>query len=302
MRDKIIFALGIILGAPLAATAQDCEPVIIDTDTALIIQAGAIEPGGQATRELSVSIRNEASGANNGTPCSATLRLARTGPVPSPDFPPYSVFGPGNQQVEILPDPGSGGTVQSDVNISAVTTDPTGRLISLRFTVPTEWGVRAGTYTDQLELLLLDETGAIADRSALTNSIVIPPAVSVRLVGAVLGDGTSGPAQIDLGNLSRSSETRSNPFGARVFSTAPYSIEFSSNNLGYLRHEAGEETIAYRLYYDGGLVNLGGNTEIGYPDHTGRDGSTRSMSIVVPPVVALAGNYSDRITITVTTL
>jgi len=171
-----------------------------------------------------------------------------------------------------------------------------------QITVPTEWGLQAGIFTDELQLSLIDQSGNIVDRSTLTVTILIPPTVSLRLVGAVVGGEGSGPAQVDLGYLSSSKETRSDRFGALIFSTAPYAVRFNSANLGNLLHEQTHEKVPYRLYFDGILVDLAGVNEFSYPTRAPKSGDTRPMSIVVPPVVALAGRYSDRITVTVTAL
>ncbi|WP_300379046.1 hypothetical protein [Henriciella sp.] len=310
MRNTIFIALISMLAFPATANAQDCRPAFSDGDQSLSLNGDSIEPGGRATENFTVRILNEARTETRqddrrgfpGQRCEARLRIARIGALPGPDFPPYSLRTPRNRQIEVLPDAASGGTTDSDVPIANVPAGPEGRAVPVRLSVPTEWGLRAGTYTEQLELLLIDDAGNIADRSSLTLTIIIPPASSLRLVGAVVGSGDSGPAQIDLGNLSSTTETRSNPFAARIFSTAPYSVEFSSANMGSLLHEQGSEQIPYRLFFDGTEVDLAGTYEIAFPEHTSQAGDRRAMRIVVPPVVALAGSYSDRITMTVTAM
>ena len=142
----------------------------------------------------------------------------------------------------------------------------------------------------------------MVDRATLTLTIVIPSAVSLRLVGAVVGGEGSGPAQVDLGNLSTSTETHADRFGARILSTAPYVVSLSSVNRGYLLHEHGREQVPYRLYFDGNLVDLAGSNEFPYFSHTPKAGDQHPISVVVPPVVAIAGRYSDRVTVTVTAI
>jgi hypothetical protein len=310
------FAAPIALSViPATAHAADCQPAFIDGDQAVIIDGVEIEPGGRATQTFQVRVQNEAgpgggapggssgmSGPPGGGPCEATIRISRVGAARDPDFPAYALSAPGNQQIEILPDIASGGTTDSDVRIANAPPGPQGRDVPFQIAVPTEWGLGAGTFTEQLQLSLIDKNGDIADRSTLTVTIVIPSAASLRLVGAVVGGQGSGPAQVDLGNLSSSSETHSQPFGALIFSTAPYAVRFGSANLGNLLHEQKREQIPYRLFFDGALVDLAGANEFFYPLRTPKSGDRRPMSIVVPPVAALAGRYSDRITVTVTAL
>lgn len=310
MRYSSLIALICMLAAPAYAHDRDCRPVFATADQAVIINRTSIEPGGKSTQDFQVQIQNEAedrrdddddgsSEAARSERCEAAIRIVRIGPVPAPDFPPYGIRAAGNRSIEILPDPYSGRTPDSDVEIANVPPGPQGRTVQFQISVPTDWSLRAGTYTEQLQLLLIDERGKVRDQSTLTTTIIIPTAVSLRLVGAVVGGKSHGPAQIDLGNLSNTSETRSDRFGARIFSTSPYTVQFSSVNLGNLLHEHGGEEIPYRLYFDGSLIDLGRATEIPYPSRPPESGDNRAMSIVVPPVTALAGRYSDRITITV---
>lgn len=312
MRYSTTIAAISLLAIPAAAGAADCQPAFVDGDHSVIIDGVEIEPGGRATDDVQIRVRNaagpgsaEPGGApgipvtTDGAACEATIRIARIGASPDPDFPDYTLRAPGNRRIEILPDPASGGTADSDLIIANAPPGPQGRAVPIQIGVSTEWGARAGTYIEQLELSLIDRNGTVVARTPLTITIVIPSAVSLRLVGAVIGDGTSAPAQVDLGNLSSARETRSERFGALIFSTAPYIVRFNSANQGNLLHERGGEQVPYRLFFDGALVDLAGASEFPYLNHTLRGGDRRPMSIVVPPVVTTAGRYSDRITVTV---
>lgn len=311
MRCSILVAPIFLLAIPAIANAAECEPVFVGGDQSVIIDGVDIEPGGSATRDFQIRVRNAAgppgggpdmSGPMGAGPCETIIRVARVGPSPGPDFPSYSLRAPGNRQIEILADPTAGGTADSDVVIANAPPGPQGRAVPFQLGVSTEWGLRAGTYVDQLELVLIDPSGRVVDRSTFTITIIIPSAVSLRLVGAVVGGGVGGPAQVNLGSLSSTEETRSERFGALIFSTAPYSVRFSSANRGNMLHEQGREQVPYRLFFDGMLVDLAGANEFPYLDRSAKGGDRRPMSIVVPPVVALAGRYSDRVTVTVTAM
>lgn len=293
---------------PSLARAADCQPVLLGGDVSVVINGVDIESGGRATENFQVRVQNKAgtggaggAGPGGSPPCQATIRLARINPASDPDFPPYSISAPGNRNIEILPDLTEGGSADSDVIIANAPPGPQGRAVPFRLTLATDWGLRAGTYTEQLRISLIDESGNIVDTGTLTITIVIPATVSIRFVGAVVG-GTAGAARIDLGNLSSSQETRSDPFGALIFSTSPYLVSFSSLNLGNLLHEQTSQRIPYRLFFDGNEVDLAGVNEFPYFSRTPRGGDRRPMSIVVPPVVAPAGRYADRITATVTAM
>lgn len=311
MRYSTLIASISLLAISGTANAATCQPAFLNGDLSLVIDGIEIEAGGQATRDFQIRVQNAAgphggppgiAGAIDAQPCEARIRIARLIASLDPDAPPYWLRAPGNGRIEVLPNPASGGTTDSDVVVANAPPGPQGRAVPFQIGVPTEWGLPAGTYVEQLQLLLIDSTGNVTDRSRLTITINIPPAVSLRLVGAVVGGEGRGPAQVDLGSLSSTTETRSQRFGARIFSTAPYGVRFSSINLGNLLHEQGREKIPYRLYFDGTLVNLEGANEFPYLQHTPKAGDLRPLRIVVPPVVAGAGRYSDRVTITVTAM
>lgn len=306
MRYATLIVSAIILAAPTALHAAECTPVFVSGDQSVTINGIDIEPFGTVREMFQIRVRNDAGssgakGAGGSPPCPATIRVSRLSPPSDPDFPPYTLRAPGNQMIDILPDESSGATTDSDVDIANAPPGTPGRNVPFHLELPTEWGLRAGTYTEQLRLTLFDETGAITDRSTLTITIVIPVTVSIRLIGAV-GGGVDGPARVDLGELSKTTETRSDPFGALIFSTAPYVVNFDSDNLGNLMLEGGSERIPYELSFDGAPVNLSGANEFPYPTPTPKTGRIEPLSIVVQPVVAPAGRYSDRVTVTVTAM
>ena len=287
-----------------ANAADHCQPAFAVDHQTLTIHASEIEAGGRATQDFRVRIQDVGGSSEQSDDmiCRAAIRLARMNAALEPEFPPYLVYTQGNSRLEILSDAASGSTASSDVIIADAPPAPQDLSIPFQIAVPTEWGLKAGTYSEQLQMLLVDENGNVADRSTLTVTIVIPPAVSLRLVGAVVGASGRGSAQIDLGTLSSSRETFSQRFGARIFSTAPYLVRFDSANLGQLLHEHGRQQIPYRLFFDGVSVDLAKGSVIPFPDRTPATGDSRPMRIVVPPVTALAGRYSDRITLSITAM
>lgn len=305
MRYLTLIAPFALLALPSVAAGADCTPVFLNGDVAVTIDGVEIEPNGRARDTFQVRVQNSSDSASNpggagSLPCGATIRVARIG-NPNPDFPPYVLSAQGNRQIEILPDPAASGTADSDINIANAPPGTRGAAVPFRLVVGTEWGLRAGTYVEQLQLSLYDETGNLVDQKTSTITIIIPSAISVRIVGAVVGDGEIGPAMVDLGNLSSTIETRSQPFAARILSTSPYAMSFSSINLGNLLHEQASEEVPYKLFFEGNRVDLAGANEFPYPYPTPQAGDTRPLSIVVSPVVTLAGRYSDRITVLVTT-
>src|SRR3546814_10785655 len=82
-------------------------------------------------------------------PCGATIRIARVGASSNPDSPPYRLSAPGNGQIEILPDPASGGSADSDVVIANAPSGAQGRNVPFQIRVP-----RSEEHTSELPSLM----------------------------------------------------------------------------------------------------------------------------------------------------
>jgi hypothetical protein len=218
MRNSILFASAALAALPGAAQAA-CDPGFRTNAQSVNIVGVDIEPNGVASATLGLNVRNKDESSERS--CPAVIRASRVGASADPNFPPFSLLGPGRQIVEILPDPSAGGSTASDVNLTNAPSGPQGMDVPFEFRVPTEWGLRAGTYTEQLQFSLYDVGGILKDTATVTVSITIPRAVSLMLVGAVMGTGGGGPARVDMGTLSSTTETRSPDFAARIFSTGP---------------------------------------------------------------------------------
>ena len=304
MRQAIFFAVPALMLSTTAA-ARDCNPAFADRSQSVTIRA--VEIDARAVAVDTAQLRVVDSGAERdggapdergGGPCAASLRVSRVDGTAHTGFPDYLLRAPGNPDVEILATNSQGKTARSDIRLANLPSGSQGRAVPLQFVVPTEWGLKAGTHSEQLLVSLYDEDGALRDETIVNLTIAIPPAVSVRIVGAV-GAGSPGGARIDLGDLSPTAERRSQPFAARILSTTPYGVSFRSDNLGALAHVNGRGRILYRLYYNGRLVDLGGANFFPEASHTSAAGDHRRLQVVVPPIAAEAGIYRDRVTILV---
>ena len=101
---------------------------------------------------------------------------------------------------------------------------------------------------------------------------------------------------VDFGALMKGQE-KSLDFS--VAANTPYSIDLLSENAGELRHEFTPNGIAYELRMDGQLVHPAAGTET-----TILQGSTSSQHrldfmIRTDTALALAGKYSDRLTLVI---
>lgn len=289
MRYLLPMLFGAMALAPVPAVA--CEPSLEPGPTSVAFAGISIGAGLSSEESLPVTVRN-----TGDTPCSLVLRVSRG--LASVDFsmPPYLLLGPVGE-VEIVPFAETAGTTRGDiaVNVAAQST----RMVPLVFRVPTGWGMRSGHYADQLWLSLVGADGSEVDDRQISLAINIPSAAALRLFGAA---GVAGPARIDLGRLSSTQETRSAPFALRIWSTAPYNVSFRSENSGYLVHGNGVDRIPYRLMMDAAEIDLAAARPYYFPDHTSATGDIYPLLVTVQPVRAIAGDYGDRVTVSVTAL
>ncbi len=289
MRNLILACVGLV-AAPSVASA-DCQPALGPGSSS--VNFAGLSIGTQRFHEVPLSVVVSNSGSD---PCSLVLRVSRTLAGSTTPLPPYGLLGPAGQ-VEIIPFGSSAGTTQSDivVNVAAQST----RTIPLAFRLPTGWGLQSGIYSDQLQVALISDGNQQIDSRNIAVTIDIPAAATLRLYGA--GGGT-GPNRIHLPALSSSRETRSDPFALRVWSTSPYDISFVSDNQGNLIHDNGVDRIPYQLTMGGNDVDLAAAGPFHFGSHTSAAGDVHRLVVRVAPVRALAGEYSDRVTVTVTAL
>ncbi|MBC2778761.1 hypothetical protein [Parasphingopyxis marina] len=289
MRPFTLLAAGALL-ASTPALANDCSPEFVNSTETVNVASIEIGVGSFARENFNIRVRNDGNGQ-----CSATIRFTRLGGSAAPGSPSYTLRS-GPTTLEILGE-GSTPTIDSDLLIPNAPGGTQGRAVPFQLTLPSEWGMRSGLYSEQIELALLDPSGTEVDTMLLTINVRIPQAVAIRVVGAT---GTNDLTRINLGNLSSTAATRSDPFGVRVWSTSGYLVSFASENNGQLAHEGNLDQIDYELYFDGQNVNLAGGDSFLFADFTPSLGRVHPLRARVGPVTARAGHYEDRVTITVT--
>jgi hypothetical protein len=289
MRRISLFLIACSGAFATPALAGDCRPEFVEsTET---VNFSSVEIGvGQFSREnFAVHVRNTGDGD-----CSATIRVRRVG-APLPDAPRYTLQS-GATVFEILAE-GAAPTAHSDLPVPNAPTDDRGANVGFQLTLPTEWGLQSGFYGEQVELALLDPAGIEVDTLTLALNIDIPRSVALRVVGAT---GDTSVARIHLGTLSSTAPTTSDPFGVRIWSTSGYRVSVSSENRGQLVHASNLDRLPYELDFDQRKVNLEGADSFFYPQHTPSLGRLHPLRVMVGPVNARAGDYADRVTVTVT--
>lgn len=292
MRAYLGFLVGAATCLPVAAHAA-CEPVFPEGSTTVtLVPAPAFEQS-QLEERFFVRVSN-----NGDETCTLRLVVGRDIAASDARFPSFSLAGPNGNIPVVEPLGAVGSGIASTISVGP------GGQVSVPYDVYLDvgWGSEAGTYDQQLVFQLVEpETQGEIARQLTRLSLEIPPMARVRFAGA---SGARGPVRIDMGELSPTAPTTSPPFAFRVLSTSAYRMELSSENRGALLRIGGSERIPYRLSVGNQTLNLGaaGDT-INVGRHTGAEGDVHSVSIVVDPdPTRHAGNYSDRVTVTVTAI
>ena len=290
MRITALIASTIALWAS-PALAQECHPKFVNNSQT--VNVSDVEVGARKVSRESFNVRivNEHNG-----PCSATIRFLRLdGTAVSANL-EYALRS-GSSVLELLPNQAATGTSQSDLLVAGIPGGDSGRSVPFLLTIPSDWGVEAGFHSEQIQLSLIDVSTQVVDTLLLTINVTVPPSVSIRVVGAT---GTDRVASINLGNITPRDVSVSDPFGIRVWSTAPYLVSFESENRGNLRHEGGLDLIPYEMRMDEQQVNLGASGDFVFPERTTSLGRVHRLRVQAGPATGRAGGYADRITVTVT--
>ncbi|MEP0191733.1 MAG: hypothetical protein ABJP70_14035 [Erythrobacter sp.] len=205
----------------------------------------------------------------------------------------------GGRLLDILPNQSTPGSIGSDLFVPNIPVVSSGRMVPFRLGFATEWGLERGNFAQEFVLTLHDQAGTELDSMILIVRIDVPPAVALRIVGA---SGDNPVRRINLGILDPQEINRSDPFGLRIWSTSPYQVEFSSENMGKLRKTTSLATIPYSLRMSGSEVDLEANDLRVFAQGTGSLGDFHPLRVVVDPFFAEAGNYSDRIQVSVSAI
>ncbi|MEM8695433.1 MAG: hypothetical protein AAGE05_05370 [Pseudomonadota bacterium] len=291
MQKYLALPIAVAALVPSVAMAE-CLPVFADGPAAVTLSPSASFDTQQLVERFFVRIRNEGD-----TACELRLSVGRDLSTSDADFPIYSLSGPdGNIPIVQMESAVNNADTSTRVNVPA----------SGQVSVPYEvrmavgWGEEAGAYTQELVYFLVssDNRSEIQDQRTELN-LTIPTAARIRFAGASSG---GGPAQVELGTLSPDAVTTAPPFAIRVLSTAAYQMAFVSQNAGQLRRINGPERIPYRMTVSGRLLNMtGGGDQISVGTHTSSTGDVHPVVIIVQPdATRHAGDYTDRVTVTVT--
>lgn len=284
-----------LIAAPSLAHAE-CEPSFVSATN--LVQIRSSSPDEQrASDRFFVEVRNAGS-----DPCTLRLAVGRDITRSGPGFPAFTLSGPsGVISAAALPAAAEGSHRRSTVEI-AVPANGTVRVpYDVSFNV--NWGMASGVHEQDLNFQLFDSEGREElETQRMTLSLDIASVARVRFSGASGGDGS---AQLAMGPLSPISATHSPPFAIRVLSTSAYRIEVVSQNQGALLRTNGPDRIPYRFVLDGDVLDLrslAGDfaTE---SNHTGNTGKVHPVRVIIDPdPTRHAGTYSDRVTVTITTM
>jgi len=299
MKAVQMFRGALILAAcamPPSLNAQErsaCDLRFAEDSLTVNLFATSVGHSQRAIGDSNIRVRVAETGEQSGT-CRADLRLSRLNS--DQRFPDYLFTIRGRAVRASIAE-----TVGSAENQFLVTIPKksTGQTFPLQIAAPTEWGIQSGQYVEQLQLSLVNDRGEVMDRLPLNLVLDIPKTVDVMFVGAT---GTGQTSTINLGDLSQTEETRSLPFGVKIWSTSNYAFGFSSENNGRLLHREGRDAIPYELRMDNRRVPLDDGANFSSSGQSERNGDIYRLRVAVPPRRSVAGRYQDRVTVTVSAL
>ncbi len=290
----IVALIGPMVMVASAASAQTgCKPEFVQSSQIVNISNIAVSAGSSSSETFQIRVRND---GPPGTQCSAVLRVARLSTSPSSTTIAYNLRSRG-RTLEISSSENLPGTAASDLAIPQLPSGTNGLSVPFQLTIPSGWGLSSGSQVEDLIVSLLDERGSVVDTQLLTISLNVPPAVEVRVVGVT---GQNAIASVNLGILDPQATNASGPFGVRIWSTSPYTVSFRSENDGKLVHSSVNASIDYQLLMDRQPVSVAGAVATYVARGTDSLGKLHRMGVRVEPFRARAGNYSDRVEVTVT--
>lgn len=289
---RVLFGLPIALATFTTAASAECVPSFVSGANSVTITPSGSFDNAEVAERFQVRLRNDGD-----TVCELRLAVGRDIAASDAGFPDYRLVGPtGNVAINDVDTART--SARSAVNIVIPTRGETAIPFDVRMALG--WGFESGTYDQALEFFLLPRNGQgeIA-RQRTQLSLNIPAVARIRFAGA---GGGRGAASVEMGTLSPNATSTSPPFAIRVLSTAGYQMALESENSGKLRRIGGPEVIPYRMTVSGRAMNLArGGDRISVASHTGSTGNVHPVAVVIDPDPTMhAGNYSDRVTVTVT--
>jgi hypothetical protein len=297
MIQKLFLAIGALALPSHAAAQSDCAPEFVLAADGIQIPNIVVGDAQSVVEGRNIQVRNAAANdVDTGSSCSASIRFARFGTSINRAEGPFTIFA-GGRALQIVPDESFPSSPATDFPIPSLGTSRNGISVPVEFVIPSGWGIDAGLRVEELVVLLVDDTGGVIDTLPLAITLNYAPSVELRLVGAM---GSGGRQAVDLGILDQETRNESDPFGVRVFSSAPYTVTVFSENGGRLLHTDRQSDIAYRLLMDDRIISANRTPVANVSTGTSALGDLYRMLIQVDPFLAKAGDYSDRIEITVT--
>lgn len=280
-----------------SATAQrplECNLIFSERSVTIALVAADIGTGQKVAGSETVIISADREEGDTSA-CVATVRVSKISGFP--DFPVYSLTA-ANRQIVASANENIGGPV-NQANL-AIPASSNRLVVNLQAVAATEWGLEAGRQIERLQLSLIARDGTILDRIPLNLELDIPKTVDVMFVGAT---GGGQATSIDLGFLSTVETVSSLPFGVRIWSSSGYQFAFSSENRGKLVHHQGSDAIPYDFFVNNVPYPFDrAAPPLGSAGASQPRGDSYSLSIRVPPRRSLAGEYQDRLTVSVSAI
>ncbi|MBR9808399.1 MAG: hypothetical protein GYB49_14375 [Alphaproteobacteria bacterium] len=261
----------------------------------MVVYRGALSRGynsdsdRQHTEIAKVIIEHE------GDACPYTLRIQpETGRGTA-----YMYNGQNTLEFEVSPPGRSGGSGSNMVEIAGnVARGQFQRTVSFDLQIPPGQKTVAGRYVGRLEVSLYPDTsaaGELADRQYMEVVVDVLPRIDASFgTNAIGGQKTTS---LNFGKLQKGQKSS---IEFSVTANIGYSIKVTSDNSGTLRHEHTTSGIDYSVYLDGTRISVDASSA-SETLLSSATNSQHSMDFLITSNTskALAGNYTDRLTLVV---
>jgi spore coat protein U-like protein len=271
-------------------TSSQAYPIFNAAETAATLSFQVRHPNGQAACNYFVTFSRGGSATYNRRMATGANQLQ------------YQLY-PTSAKAAVLkaiPDAVAGEVITGTFSTTALVTHDLSYYIAL----PPQQVVVPGLYTDSVVVRLYEGTlSSYTQRDSVTLSMKARVVATTEMCVACTSafDNTMHSHELNFGTL-ETGESKSAT--VRVRTNEGYTLKLQSQNRSYLKHTTLNSTVRYTVEVGGVPVDLTPNaaqTACHVPGVTAAQGTAYDVRVIIGSVSgALAGNYSDAITLTVT--
>ncbi|WP_237453137.1 hypothetical protein [Qipengyuania vulgaris] len=197
------------------------------------------------------------------------------------------------QRVDITPRTGVSRSRLTSGGINLAPGEQTLELITFAVLPASE--TSEGTYTQNVELVVLDHNGLALGSRTISVGIEIKPSTMIGVKGALSRSGSQ--VRVNLGELEQGNRTT--PLFVYILSTTSYRVAVASRNNGRLKHESAQWYVPYGLTMGQYTIDLDGPESFEILSRTPRKDDYPLTFEIGETENKRAGTYTDTVTFTV---